>query len=164
MRWIHVFNRALCRWVWTQVPVGVRVATFSGIGLCTGGALLGPLLTAPPADPPRHLQDAPRLTSFGMPPPWGFTPANFAGDPGEPPPPAGPIPLAVPGPGPLTGGGGGEGGGGGGDPSSPEPGPGPVVAVSSGQGSGPLPEPGSTLTLAMGWSVVAWLRRRRTAA
>lgn len=40
MRLVHVFVRALCRWVWIKVPLHVKIATFTGIGVCTGGPLL----------------------------------------------------------------------------------------------------------------------------
>jgi hypothetical protein len=55
MRWLHVFNRVLCRWAWVKVPAGLRVAAFSGIGLCSSGALLShhlaPVVSDPPAPP-----------------------------------------------------------------------------------------------------------------
>jgi len=40
MRLVHVFTRVLCRWIWVKVPAHVHIAAFTGIGVCTGGALL----------------------------------------------------------------------------------------------------------------------------
>jgi hypothetical protein len=59
MKWIHVFSRALCKWAWVQVPAGVRIATFSGIGLCSGGALLSHHHPSPVPDPPTRPLSAP---------------------------------------------------------------------------------------------------------
>lgn len=46
MRLVRLFIRALCAWKWVSVPVGVTIASFTGIGLCWRAL--------PPTPPPVH--------------------------------------------------------------------------------------------------------------
>jgi hypothetical protein len=157
MRWVHLFNRHLCRWVWTRVPAGIRIAAFSGVGLCSGGALwLHHAPTASPG-PAVHRDAVPHLSRIGLPPPWGYpsggdlpvTPCEGAVC-ASPSPPfvlvhGGPPPLPPP--------------AGGGDPLVSDPGP-VTTLITSGQPDR-LPEPGSALVLTFGASILAAIRRHR---
>lgn len=167
MRWVHVYNHVLCRWTWIKVPALVRVAAFSGIGLCSVAAL--PVFRPAPAPPPPIRAGVLKAEGRAFPPPWGaWAPSNDGADDAGPgaeaasrltplitsDDPADPsatshdqpiIVLAHAGP---------DGGG-------QEPGAPGVTTTTTRTTAGAVAEPASAVTLGAGCSALAWARRRR---
>lgn len=71
MRWVRIFNRILCRWEWISIPLGIKVAAFTGIGLCAG---MVPLFwPSAPLPPPVVAAPSPGVVG-PFPPAWGARP------------------------------------------------------------------------------------------
>lgn len=86
MRWVHIFDRATCTWIWKLFKVGVTVATFNGIGDCgpppPGRVVvppppIPPVAFVPPPDVPWLPAGPPPVDRWSPPSPFVWVPPSF---------------------------------------------------------------------------------------